>query len=114
MGQTQSVLEVITDTAAATGATNEQLQRITFALGQMITKGRVANEEIRQLANANIPIYQILQEELNLTGEQISNIGDYWVDANDAVVAILNGLNRRYNGAADRIADTLTGLTDTI
>lgn len=114
MGQTQSVLEVITDTAAATGATNEQLQRITFALGQMITKGRVANEEIRQLANANIPIYQILQEELNLTGEQISNIGNYWVDANDAVVAILNGLNRRYNGAADRIADTLTGLTDTI
>lgn len=114
MGQTQSVLEVITDTAAATGATNEQLQRITFALGQMITKGRVANEEIRQLANANIPIYQILQEELNLTGEQISNIGNYWVDANDAVVAILNGLNRRYNGAADRIANTLTGLTDTI
>ena len=114
MGQTQSVLEVITDTAAATGATNEQLQRITFALGQMITKGRVANEEIRQLANANIPIYQILQEELNLTGEQISNIGNYWIDANDAVVAILNGLNRRYNGAADRIANTLTGLTDTI
>lgn len=114
MGQTQSVLEVITDTAAATGATNEQLQRITFALGQMITKGRVANEEIRQLANANIPIYQILQEELGLTGEQISNIGNYWIDANDAVVAILNGLNRRYNGAADRIADTLTGLTDTI
>lgn len=114
MSQTQSVLEVITDTAAATGASNEQLQRITFALGQMITKGRVANEEIRQLANANIPIYQILQEELGLTGEQISNIGKYWVDANDAVVAILNGLNRRYNGAADRIADTLTGLTDTI
>ena len=114
MSQTQSVLEVITDTAAATGASDEQLQRITFALGQMITKGRVANEEIRQLANANIPIYQILQEELGLTGEQISNIGKYWVDANDAVVAILNGLNRRYNGAADRIADTLTGLTDTI
>lgn len=114
MGQTQSVLEVITDTAAATGASNEQLQRITFALGQMITKGRVANEEIRQLANANIPIYQILQEELGLTGEQISNIGNYWIDANDAVVAILNGLNKRYDGASERIAETLSGLTDTI
>ena len=114
MGQTQSVLEVITDTAAATGATTEQLQRITFALGQMITKGRIANEEIRQLANANIPIYQILQEELGLTGEQISNIGNYWIDANDAVVAILNGLNKRYDGASERIAETLSGLTDTI
>ena len=114
MGQTQSVLSVITDTAAATGASEEQLQRITFALGQMLTKGRIANEEIRQLANANIPIYQILQEELNLTGEQISNIGNYWIDADKAVVAILNGLNKRYAGAADRIAETLTGLTDTI
>ena len=114
MGQTQSVLEVITDTAAATGASTEQLQRITFALGQMITKGRIANEEIRQLANANIPIYQILQEELGLTGEQISNIGNYWIDANDAVVAILNGLNKRYDGASERIAETLSGLTDTI
>lgn len=114
MGQTQSVLSVITDTAAATGASEENLQRITFALGQMLTKGRLANEEIRQLANANIPVYQILQEEMGLTGDQISKIGNYWVDANDAVVAILNGLNKRYAGAADRIAETLTGLTDTI
>lgn len=114
MGQTQSVLSVITDTAAATGASQENLQRITFALGQMLTKGRLANEEIRQLANANIPVYQILQEELGLTGDQISKIGNYWVDASDAVVAILNGLNKRYAGAADRIAETLTGLTDTI
>ena len=114
MSQTQSVLSVITDTAAATGASQENLQRITFALGQMLTKGRLANEEIRQLANANIPVYQILQEEMGLTGDQISKIGNYWVDANDAVVAILNGLNKRYAGAADKIAETLTGLTDTI
>lgn len=114
MGQTQSVLSVITDTAAATGASTEQLQRVTFALGQILTKGRLANEEIRQLANANIPIYQILQEELGLTGDQISKIGNYWIDSNEAVVAILNGLNKRYAGAADKIAETFTGLSDTI
>ena len=114
MSQTQSVLTVLTDAAAATGATSENLQRITFALGQIMTKGRLANEEIRQLANANIPIYEILQEELGLTGAQISNIGKYWVDAGDSVVAILRGLEKRYNGAADRIADTFVGMADTI
>ena len=56
MGTTKSFLKTITDTAAATGATEENLQRIVFGLGQMMTKGRIANEEIRQLANANIPI----------------------------------------------------------
>jgi tape measure domain-containing protein len=78
MEQTKSFLGVITDTAAATGATEQNLQRITFGLGQMLTKGRLANEEIRQLANANIPIYDILQVQLGLTGEQISKIGNYW------------------------------------
>lgn len=114
IGLTKSYLSVITDAAAATGATPENLQRITLALGQMMTKGRLASEEIRQLANANIPVYEILQEELKLTGKQISNIGKYWVDADTAVEAILTGLEKRYKGAADRIADTVTGMLDTI
>ena len=114
MNTSKSFLEVVTDAAAATGATEENLQRVIFALGQMQTKGRVANEEIRQLANANIPIYQILQEELNLTGDQISNIGKYWIDADKAIVAILRGLEKRYDGAADRISDTMSGMIDTI
>lgn len=114
MGTTKSFLQVITDTAAATGATDENLQRIVFGLGQMKTKGRIANEEIRQLANANIPIYEILQEELKLTGEQISNIGKNWIPAEKAIVAILTGLEKRYAGAADRIANTMTGMADTI
>lgn len=114
MNTSKAFLEVVTDAAAATGATGENLQRVIFALGQMQTKGRVANEEIRQLANANIPIYQILQEELNLTGDQISNIGKYWIDADKAIVAILRGLEKRYDGAADRISDTMSGMIDTI
>ena len=114
MNSTKSVLQVITDAAAATGATQENLQRIVFALGQMQTKGRIANEEIRQLANANIPIYEILQEELNLTGEEISNIGNYWIDADKAIVAILRGLEKRYDGASERISNTVSGMTDTI
>ena len=114
MNTTKNFLKVITDTAAATGATEENLQRIVFGLGQMMTKGRIANEEIRQLANANIPIYEILQEQLGITGAQISNIGRYWVDADKAIVAILTGLENRYGGAADRIADTVTGMTDTL
>lgn len=114
MKASKSMLKVITDTAAATGATNENMQRIIFGLGQMKTKGRIANEEIRQLANANIPIYEILNEELGLTGAQISKIGKYWVGADKAVVAILRGLEKRYKGAADEVADTMTGMVDTV
>lgn len=114
MNATKSMLKVITDTAAATGATEQNLQRVVFGIGQILTKGRLANEEIRQLANANIPIYEILQEELGMTGEQISKIGKSWVSAEKAVNAILTGLEKRYAGASEKLAQTVPGMFETI
>lgn len=110
----KSVLKVISDTAAATGATEENMQRIVTALGQILTKGRLAAEEVRQLSNANIPAVEILKEELNMTGEQIKNIGNYWISGEKAVVAILDGLEKRYDGASAKIAETMGGMVDTI
>lgn len=111
---TKSVMTVINDAAAATGASEQRMQSIVTAMGQILTKGRLAAEEVRQLANANIPIYDILQEQLNLTGDQIKNIGNYWIDADKAVVAILTGLETRYKGAADDIANTMAGMVNSI
>lgn len=111
---TKSVMHVINDAAAATGASEANMSRIVTSLGQILTKGRLAAEEVRQLANANIPIYDILQEEMGLTGAQIKNIGNYWYDANKSVVAILSGLEKRYKGAADDIAQTMSGMVNSI
>lgn len=111
---TKSVMTVINDAAAATGASEQKMQSIVTAMGQILTKGRLAAEEVRQLANANIPIYDILQEQLNLTGAQIKDIGNHWIDADKAVVAILTGLEKRYKGAADDIADTMAGMMNSI
>lgn len=114
INSSKSVLKVISDTAAATGATEENMQRIVTALGQILTKGKLAAEEVRQLANANIPIYDILKEQLKLTGQEIKNLGNLNINASKAVVAILDGLNERYKGASEKIADTLGGMTETI
>ena len=114
INSSKSVLKVISDTAAATGATEENMQRIVTALGQVLTKGKLAAEEVRQLANANIPIYDILKEQLNLTGQEIKNLGNLNINASKAVVAILDGLKERYEGASAKIAETLGGMTETI
>lgn len=111
---TKDVMRVINDAAAATGASEANMQRIVTSIGQILTKGRLAAEEVRQLANANIPIYEILQEEMGLTGDQIKNIGNYWYDAEESVVAILTGLQKRYEGAAEKVADTMSGMVNSI
>ena len=114
INSSKAVLKVVSDTAAATGATEENMQRIVTALGQILTKGKLAAEEVRQLANANIPIYDILKEQLKLTGQEIKNLGNLNINASKAVVAILDGLNERYKGASEKIANTLGGMTETI
>lgn len=110
----RSVMEILNDAAAATGGTAEQTDRIVLAMTQIKTQGKLAGQEMRQLAEAGIPIYKILQEELGLTGEQLKNLGDLKIDSDVALGAMMRGLQKRYEGAADRIADTVPGLWETI
>ncbi|NLD21606.1 MAG: tape measure protein, partial [Bacteroidales bacterium] len=112
--EVRSIMEILNDAASATGATSDQIDRIVLALTQIRTNGKLAGQEIRQLAEANIPIYTILQEQLGLTGEQLMNIGDLKVPGDLAVTAVLKGLQQRYEGAAQRIADTVPGMIETI
>ncbi|MNB67118.1 hypothetical protein D3C75_136010 [compost metagenome] len=112
--EVRSVLEILNDANAATGATGEQMDRIVLAMTQMKTNGRIMGGELRQFAEAGIPVYQILREELGLTAEQMANIGHLRIDGDLGVNAILAGLQRRYKGAAKEIAQTLGGMWDSI
>lgn len=107
---TISVLRILTDAATvAGGELGDTVNRISLALGQMLQSGTVKMQEIRQLVNANIPIFEILQEELGLTAEQVANIGKEGVDSGKAVTAILIGLQRRFGGASKEMQLTVTG-----
>jgi tape measure domain-containing protein len=112
--QVRSVMETLNDASVVSGGTAEEMDRIVLALSQVKTQGKLAGQEMRQFAEAQIPIYQILKEELGLTGDQLKNIGDMKIDADTAITAILKGLESRYDGAAKRIANTMGGMWDNI
>ena len=104
------VLRVLTDAATVAGGDMEDtIYRISLALGQMLQSGTVKAQEIRQLVNANIPVLEILREELGLTADQVANIGKEGVNSATAVNAILHGLQKRFSGASLDMQKTLTG-----
>lgn len=107
-------MRTLTDASAIFGGSSEQLDRIVLALGQMKTNGKIAGQEIRQLAEAGIPAYKILKEELGLTTEQLAKIGDLKISGDLGVEALLRGMQKRYAGASERISKTLRGLMSTI
>ena len=107
---TIAVLRTLTDAATVAGGDmSDTTYRIALALGQMLQSGTVKMQELRQLVNANIPIFDILQTELGLTAEQIANIGETSVDSGKAVMAILFGLQKRFGGASLEMQQTVTG-----
>ena len=108
------ILETIGDTSSGLGAGSEGIDRITRALGQIQAKGRVLTEELMQLQEVGIPVSEILQEELGLTREQIADIGKEGVDAEDAISALLRGMDKRYGGMMENQSKTAKGLISTI
>ena len=109
-----SVLTTIGDTSSGLGAGAQGIDRITRALGQIQAKGRVLTEELMQLQELGIPVNQILQEELGLTQEQVANIGDEGIRAEDAISGLLRGMDKRYGGMMENQSKTAKGLMSTI
>lgn len=110
-----SLLQVLTDAAVVSGdEIGDTVYSLTLALGQMLQSGTVKAQEVRQLINANIPVLDILKEELKLNGKQVSAIGKQSVDSVTAVTAIINGLAKRYSGASKEMQETVAGSSSAI
>ena len=101
--------------AASAGQGNSNaIETISRALGQIYTKGTMKAEEARQLAEAGIPVYKILQEQLGLTAEEVGNLGDQAIPATTAINALVDGINQRFGNILVESADTWGGILSNI
>lgn len=106
-------LQILTDTAAVfsngAGDMSNQIDHIVLAFGQMIAAGKVSAQELRQLYNAGLPVYQLLSDGLGISMKMAKNAGKYDIDSAEAVYAILTQLQAQYGGAAKDMARTMSG-----
>jgi tape measure domain-containing protein len=108
-------LQVLGDAVAAFGGgSREVLDRVIAAVSQIATKGKLSAEELQQLAEAQIPAFKILEEQLGLTGEQLTDIGNSGISAAEGLEAIFMGLDQRVGGAMASLMDTWSGLVSNL
>lgn len=113
LSELDSMMRTIGDTAAAMGNT-EAFDKVARALGQVRTKGKLATQEILQLTEAGIPAYEILEEKLGLTKDQLSDIGRAGISADVAIKALTAGMQERFGGSMALMADTVDGYLNNI
>lgn len=110
-------LTAVGNAAAAMGTGALGIERITLALGQMQAKGKVSAQDMRQLAEAGIPAWQILADAISKAEGKVVSVAqvmkraeDGFVDGNMAVTALIEGMQKKFGGLMEAQAKTLLGI----
>lgn len=109
-------LTAIGDTAAASGQ-NATLafDRISLALGQMATRGKVSGEELRQLSEAGVNGIQMLADGFGKsTAEMTSMVEKGLVPADRGLKILIDGMENRAPGAMEKMSTTWGGAVSNI
>jgi tape measure domain-containing protein len=103
-------MKAVANSVSAAGGDSNSFSGVLLALGQIKTKGKLSAEELLQMAERGIPVFQILQKELGLTKEQVADIGSSGLDADEGIRALLKGMGAVGGGTAlETMSETLPG-----
>lgn len=100
--------------AAAMQGDPTKIERISRALGQIHTRGKLVTQEVVQLTEAGIPAYEILQEKLGLAKDQLGDLGREGIEASVAINALVDGITERFGTTMMASAKTLKGIISNI
>lgn len=110
------ILTAIGDKMAASGRTSEEaIQRVVIALGQMNVKGKVSAEEMLQLTEAGVDAWGALANAMGVTtGEAQKMVEKGLVPADKAIRAILMQMEKDAPGAMDKMSASWATATSNI
>jgi tape measure domain-containing protein len=104
-------LTAVGNAAAGLSSGAEGINRITTALGQMQTAGKVTAQDMRQLTEAGIDGWKILAKTLNVdVAGAMALVEKRAVDSATAIPALLAGMNAKFGGMMEAQSKTLLGM----
>lgn len=113
--EAQRLTQATVDFAAGSGASQEAMQSISLALGQIQAKGKLSGQEVLQLTNAGLNVRDILAKAFGVTTEQIVKMQERGlIPADKAIKAITESLEADFGGAAARQSQSFSGLVSSL
>jgi tape measure domain-containing protein len=108
-------LRAVGDATAALGMGSEGIDRVTLALGQILAKGKLSGEEMRQLTEAGVPAWHILADAMGKTVPELQDmVSKGLVPGGKAVDMLTAGMTKRFGGMMASMEDTWQGVTSSI
>ncbi|HEY3363961.1 MAG TPA: tape measure protein [Symbiobacteriaceae bacterium] len=105
------IMTTLGDAVAGLGGGAEMIDRVTNSLGQMRAKGKVSAEEMRELAKAGIPAWQMLADAIGTTVPgAMKKAEEGAISSAVAIPAILAGMNAKFGGLMEAQSHSLEGM----
>lgn len=98
-------METLVDVASIFG--DEALGRVSLALGQMSSLGKINAQDLNQLAQVGINARKIIKEAFGMGYEEVQKAG---IDIQEVIEAIWQGLDANFSGAARKSMTSWRGL----
>lgn len=110
------IMSGVGDAVSGVGGSAEAIDRVTFAMQQVIGQGRAMTQDINQIANTGIPIWGELAAQMGVSTEEIRDLASEGAITSDILIAAFEnpvGPMEKFAGMMDEQSQTLTGLWST-
>jgi len=105
--QVTGLLHAASDQAAVFGNSSGTFDRIAQALGMMAEKGAVANRQITMLERQGVPAMKYLAAATGLSVKELKELENAGKLKGDVAARLIGeGIERRYGGQAEKLAQT--------
>lgn len=103
-------LQSLIDQNAAVGGSQEDLEGKVLALGQAWAKQKLQGEEILQLMERGVPVWDLLQKATGKNVDELQKLSSAGELGRDVIRALYLEIGKANTGAAERGKDSLSGL----
>lgn len=112
------IMTTLGNVTSGMGTGAEGVKRATYAIQQMIAAQRISAQDLWQLRDAGIPVYELLSQALGKSTAQIAALVDDGKLGADALNAMMTALRtgqglERFNGLMEKQSQSLSGLWST-
>lgn len=109
------ILRDVGNAVAAVGGNAQTLDRVTIALAQMQSKGKVATQELNQIAEAGIPAWKILEDAFGKSRvELVDLVEDGKIASKVYIDAFRRFSQNNFGDAMEKQSHTFLGAISTI
>lgn len=111
---TNGTLQALVDQNSALGGSYETLNGLILATGQAWAKCKLQGEEILQLVERGVPVYDLLSKATGRTAAEIQNLSSQGKLGRDVIKQLIDEIAKQNLGAASQQMKTLSGLVSNL